>query len=79
MTVVEADVIKMLSKTTEVAEATEAPMPMETRGGTLKTAAEVHKRLEMVSEELKLKESESSAANQIIQGVVKMVAETTEE
>ena len=79
----EADAIKMLSKTTE---AVEAPMPTETREGAintkegfLKTAAEAHKRLDMVSEELNLMESESGVFNRIIQGVVETVAEITEE
>ena len=54
MTEAEADVLKMLSKTTEVVE---APMPTEMREGelkmreaALKTAEEAHKRLEMVLE-----------------------------
>ena len=70
MTATEADVLKMLSKSMEVAE---APMLMETREGALNTAEEVHKRLDMVPEELKLMESEARAVNQIIQGVVEMV------
>ena len=63
MTAAEADALKMLSKTTEVEEAAEAPMSTETREGALKTAAEAHKRLKIVSEELKLMESEAGAAN----------------
>ena len=47
--------------------------------GSLKTAEESHKRLEMLLEELKLMEFESRSVNQIILGVVDMVAETTEE
>ena len=38
-------------------------------------AAKAHKRLDMVSEELKLIDSEAGTANRIIQGVVVMVAE----
>ena len=45
----------------------------------LKTVAEAHKMLEMVSEQLKLIESESGAVNQIIQGVIDMVAAAMEE
>ena len=45
----------------------------------IKTVSEAHKRLEMVSEELKLMEYESSTVNRIIQGVVDMVAATMEE
>ena len=67
MTEAEADALKMLSKTTEAAE---APMPTETREGAPKTAAEAHKRSETVSEELKFMESESGAANRIVQGVL---------
>ena len=66
----------MMSK---IIEAVEALMPTETREGALKTAVEVHKRLEMVLEELMLMEFESGTNNQIIQGVVEMVAETTED
>ena len=52
--------LKMLSK---MAEASEAPIPTKTREVELKTAAEAHKRLDMVSEEFKLMESESGATN----------------
>ena len=41
--------------------------------------SEAHKRLEMVSEELKLMEYEAGTINRIIQGVVEMVAATMEE
>ena len=41
--------------------------------------AEAHNRLDMVSEELKLMESEAGTANRFIQGVVEMVTATTEE
>ena len=83
MTEGEAVTLKMLSKTTE---AEEAPMPTETREVALKNTevvlknvAEMHKKLEMLLEELKLMEFESRSVNQIILGVVDMVAETTEE
>ena len=83
MTEAEADAIKILPKTTEAAE---APMLTETREGALKnregmlkTVAEVYKRLEMVSEKLKLMEYEAGTINRIIQGVVEMVAATMEE
>ena len=58
MTVAEADALKMLPKTKEAAE---APMPMETWEGALNTAAEAYKRFEMMSEELKLMDSEAGA------------------
>ena len=65
MTEEEGDAIKMLSKTTEAAE---APMPTEVRAGALmklegylKTAEEAHKRLEILLEELKLMEFEAGA------------------
>ena len=74
MTVAGVDALKMLSKTTEAAE---APMPTETREGALKIAAEAHKMLEMVSEELKLMDFESNFTNRIIQGFAEMVAATT--
>ena len=76
MTAAEADALKMLSKTTEEAE---APISTETLEGALKIVAEAHKRLEMVLEELNLMDYEAGAANQIIQGVVEMVAATKEE
>ena len=83
MTVAEADALNMQSK---MMEAAAAPMPTEMREGalmkiegSLKTVAESHKRLEMLLEELKLMEFESRSVNQIILGVVDMVAETTEE
>ena len=67
-------------------EAAEFPMLMETREGAfktregaLKTAEEVHKRFELVSEEFKLMDSEARAFNKIIQGVVEMVLEMTED
>ena len=51
-------------------ESAEAPMLTETREGSLKkrkgvlkTVAEAHKRLEMLSEELKLMESEAGTVN----------------
>ena len=79
----EADAIKMLSKTTE---AEEAPMPTETREVALKNTevvlknvAEMHKKLEMLLEELKLVESEACTVNRIFQGVVGIVAATMEE
>ena len=50
----------MLSK---MIEAVEVPMLKETREGALKTAMEAHKRLEMVSEDLTLMESEAGATN----------------
>ena len=56
MTAMEADVLKMLSK---IMEAAEAPMMTETREGSLKTVEEAHKSLDMVSEELKLMEYEA--------------------
>ena len=76
MTATEADVLKMPSK---MMEAAELPMLTETREGALKTAEEAHNRLEMVSKELKLMESKSDSANQIIQGVLEMVASMMEE
>ena len=39
----------------------------------------MHKRLEMVLEELKFMESEAGTTNQIIQGVVEMAVATTKE
>ena len=45
----------------------------------LKTAAEAHKRLEVVPEELKFMESEADTVNRIFQGVVEMVTSTMEE
>ena len=60
MTGAELNELKMLSK---MAEASEAPIPTKTRELELKTAAEAHKRLDMVSEEFKLMESESGATN----------------
>ena len=47
--------------------------------GELKTEAEEHKRLEMVSGRLKFMDYESGATNRIIQGVVEMVATTKKE
>ena len=72
-TVTKADALKMMSKTAE------APMPTETWEGDLKTAAEAHKRLDMVSEELKLMDYVAGATNRIIQGVVEMFVSKTEE
>ena len=66
----------MLSK---IMEAEEAPMLTETIEGALKTAEEAHKRLDMVLEELKFMDSEAGTNNQIIQGFVEIVAETTED
>ena len=70
------DTLKMLSKMTNAAEAL---MPTETREGAIKKAVEAHKRLDMVLEELKFMDSEAGTNNQIIQGFVEIVAETTED
>ena len=75
MTAEEADALKMLSKTTEAAE---AAITMETWEGALKTASEANNRLQMVLEELKLMEYEAGATNRIIKSVVDMVAAMTE-
>ena len=74
MKAVEADVLNMLSKTMEAAE---APMAIERREEAPKIVAEVHKRLEMLLVELKMMKYESGDANQITQGVVDIVAATT--
>ena len=79
MTEEEADVLKISSKTMEAVEAAEAPMPAETQEGALKIAVKVHKRFEMVLEELKLMGSEAGADNRIIQDVVDMVVATTKD
>ena len=58
MTAEEADAFKMLSKTTEAAE---APMPTDTRDGALKMVAEAPKTLETEAGYLNLMELEASS------------------
>ena len=58
MTAEEADAFKMLSKTTEAAE---APMPTDTRDGALKMVAEAPKTLDTEAGYLNLMELEASS------------------
>ena len=60
MTEAEAGALKIMSKNME---AEEAPMPMKAREVALKTEEEVHNRLEMVLELLKLMDYEPGSVN----------------
>ena len=52
---------------------------LKTIDGSLKTAEESHKRLEILLEELQLMDFEGGAVNRIILGVMDMVVEMTDE